>query len=150
VTFEDRFVVRAPIEAVWRFLRDGERVGRCIPGVERVEVVDDRSYRVAATASVSFLTLAFALTVRLTEAEEPARLVSVAEGADARLRERVRLTSELRLAPEGPAETAVAYRIDLTVYGKLASLGLGVIRGKARQMAADFAAAVQRQLEAAA
>jgi carbon monoxide dehydrogenase subunit G len=147
--FEDRFTVRAPIERVWAFLRDAERVARCIPGVERIEVLDDRRYQVVAGASVSFLSLSFALDVTVTEIDEPRRLVSVAKGQDARLKERVNLTAELRLEAAGPAETVLVYRIDLGVAGKLASLGLGVIKGKARQMATAFAENVRARLEAA-
>jgi carbon monoxide dehydrogenase subunit G len=149
VIFEDRFTARAPIERVWSFLRDAERVASCIPGVEQIDVIDDHRYHVIASASVSFLTLSFAMDVTVTDVDEPRRLVSVAQGVDARLRERVKLTSELRLEPAGPEETVVDYRIELDVTGKLASMGLGVIKGKARQMATNFASAVRARLEAA-
>jgi uncharacterized protein len=148
VIFEDRFTVRAPIERVWNFLRDAERVASCVPGVEQIDVIDDRRYHVVVGASVSFLTLSFPLDVTVTDVDEPRRLVSVAQGVDARLRERVKLTSELRLDPSGPEETVVGYRIELGVAGKLASMGLGVIRGKARQIATAFASGVRTRLEA--
>jgi uncharacterized protein len=149
VIFEDRFTVRAPIDRVWAFLRDAEQVAPCIPGMRRIEIIDDRRYRVVAEASVSFLSLSFAMDVTVTEVDEPRRLVSVAQGLDARLRERVKLTSELRLEAAGPEETVVDYRIELGVVGKLASMGLGVIKGKARQMATAFATGVRTRLEAA-
>ena len=148
--FEDRFTVRAPVADVWAFLRDPQRVASCIPGTERIEVIDDRHYHVVAGARVSFLSVSFALTVAVTEIEEPLRLVSVAEGMDARIKERVKLSSTLTLEPRGPAATEVTYTIDLAVFGKLASLGLGVIKGKAKQMAADFATCIRTRLEAAA
>jgi carbon monoxide dehydrogenase subunit G len=148
--FEDRFLVRAPVEKVWAFLRDPQQVALCIPGTEAVDVVDDTHYRVIAGARVSFLSLSFALEVTLTQIEELRRLVSRAEGSDARLKERVKLTSELTLEPSGLGETAVSYRIELDVFGKLASLGLTVIRGKARQMANEFASGIRARLEAAA
>lgn len=147
--FEDRFTVQAPVEHVWAFLRDPERVARCIPGTERVEVIDDRHYHVVAGARVSFLSVSFAMNVTVTEIEEPRRLVSVAEGMDSRIKERVKLSSALTLEPRGEAATDVTYRIDLTVFGKLASLGLGVIKVKAGQMAADFATCIRERLEAA-
>jgi carbon monoxide dehydrogenase subunit G len=147
VIFEDRFTVRAPIERVWAFLRDAERVAPCIPGMERIEIIDDRRYHVIAGASVSFLSLSFALDVTVTEIDEPRRLVSVAQGLDARLKERVKLTSELRLEASGPEETVVSYRIELGVVGKLASMGLSVIKGKARQMATGFASGIRQRLE---
>ena len=148
--FEDRFTVQAPIDKVWAFLRDPQQVGQCVPGTERVDVVDDTHYRVVAGARVSFLSVSFAMNVTITEIEEPTRLVSVAEGMDSRLKERAKLTAALTLEPQGPVATDVSYRIDLAVFGKLASLGLSVIKGKAKQMAADFATSIRTRLEAAA
>jgi len=150
VTFEDEFTVHAPVEKVWAFLRDPDQVARCMPGTERVEPIDDTHYRVIAGARVSFLSLTFTLNVVLTAIEAPRRLVSVAEGMDDRLKERVKLVSELTLEPGGAGETTVRYRIDLTVYGKLASMGFAVIKGKAKQMAADFATGIRTRLEAEA
>lgn len=148
--FEDRFTVRAPVERVWAFLRDPQQVGQCIPGTERIEVIDDRHYHVVAGAKVSFLSVSFSMNVAVTEIEEPVRLVSVAEGMDSRIKERVKLMSQLTLEPRGEAATDVTYKIDLTLFGKLASLGFGVIKGKAGQMAADFATCIRTRLEAAA
>jgi len=51
-------------------------------------------------------------------------------------------------SPDG-AEVSVLAGIDLTVFGKLASIGFSVIKGKARQMADDFAAGIRGRLEAA-
>src|SRR4030095_1805840 len=145
--FEDRFTVKAPIERVWGFLRDPEQVGRCIPGTERVDVVDDTHYHVVAGARVGILRVSFAVNVRLTEVEPPRRLVSVAEGMDARIKERVKITSALTLEPMTPAETAVSYHIDLVVLGKLASLGAPVMKAKARQMTGEFATSIRTRLE---
>ena len=148
--FEDRFTVQAPVAKVWAFLRDPQQVAQCIPGAERIEVIDDRHYRVVAGARVAFLSVSFAMNVTVREIEEPVRLVSVAEGMDARIKERVKLTATLTLEPRSPDATDVSYSIDLAVFGKLASLGFGVIKGKAGQMAADFAACIRTRLESAA
>jgi uncharacterized protein len=148
--FEDRFTVQAPVEKVWAFLRDPQQVAQCIPGTESIDVVDDRHYHVVAGARVAFLSVSFAMNVTVTEIEEPVRLVSVAEGMDARIKERVKLRSTLTLEPRGTDATDVSYSIDLSVFGKLASLGFAVIKGKAGQMAADFATAIRTRLEAAA
>jgi uncharacterized protein len=148
--FEDRFTVRAPVDRVWAFLRDPQQVAPCIPGTESVDVIDDRHYHVVAGARVSFLSVSFAMKVTVAEIEEPVRLVSLAEGMDARIKERVKLRSTLTLEPRGPEATDVSYSIDLAVFGKLASLGFAVIKGKAGQMAADFAVCIRTRLEAAA
>ena len=148
--FADRFTVRAPVDKVWAFLRDPQQVAQCIPGAERIEVIDDRHYHVVAGARVSFLSVSFAMNVTVTEIEEPLRLVSVAEGMDARIKERMKLRSTLALEPRGDEATDVSYAIDLTIFGRLAALGFAVIKGKAGQMAADFATCIKTRLEAAA
>ena len=67
--FEDRFTVQAPAERVWAFLRDPRQVAECIPGTERIDVLDDRHYHVVTGARVSFLSVSFALNVTVTEVE---------------------------------------------------------------------------------
>ena len=148
--FEDRFTVKAPIDTVWAFLRDPHQVAQCIPGTEKIEVIDDTHYHVVAGARVSFLSMSFSMNVTVTEIDAPRRLVSVAEGSDARLKERVKLTSQLTLEALSATETTLGYRIDLNVFGKLASIGFSVIKGKAKQMADDFASGIRARLEASA
>src|SRR5712692_10530395 len=148
--FEDRFTVQSPVAKVWAFLRDPQQVAQCIPGTESIDVIDYRHYHVVAGSRVAFLSVSFAMNVTVTEIEEPIRLVSLAEGMDARIKERVKLRSTLALEPRGAEATDVSYSIDLTVFGKLASLGFAVIKGKAGQMTADFAACIKTRLEDAA
>jgi carbon monoxide dehydrogenase subunit G len=150
MTFEDSFTVKAPIDKVWAFLRDPQQVAQCIPGTEKIEVIDDTHYHVVAGARVSFLTMSFSMNVTVTEIDAPRRLVSVAEGSDGRLKERVKLSSELNLQPVSATETTLSYRINLNVFGKLASIGFSVIKGKAKQMADDFASGIRARLEASA
>ena len=59
---EETFAVRAPIEKVWDFLMDPDASGPCVPGCEKVEVLDDKTYRVRVKTKISFisgLTLVF-------------------------------------------------------------------------------------------
>src|SRR5207245_6334203 len=39
------FEVEAPVERVWAFLSDMRKVGSCVPGVQSVEIVDDKRAR---------------------------------------------------------------------------------------------------------
>ncbi|NIM96673.1 MAG: carbon monoxide dehydrogenase, partial [candidate division Zixibacteria bacterium] len=41
---EERFRVKAPIERVWEFMLDPERIGPCIPGYEKIEVLGENVY----------------------------------------------------------------------------------------------------------
>src|SRR5207245_10529349 len=39
------FEVRAPIERVWAFVSDMRKIGRCVPGVQSVEILDETRAR---------------------------------------------------------------------------------------------------------
>ena len=40
---KDSFVIKAPQEKVWEFLFDIPKLSQCMPGIESVEVVDDKT-----------------------------------------------------------------------------------------------------------
>ncbi|MBI2369838.1 MAG: SRPBCC family protein [Deltaproteobacteria bacterium] len=148
--FEDTFTVKAPIQKIWGFLLDPQKMASCIPGAEKIDVIDERNYHVVAGAKVSFLSVSFAMKVTVTEMQPPTRLVSVGEGMDQKLKDRVKLTTELNLREVGPQETEVSYKIDMAVFGKLASIGFSVIKGKAKRMAGEFTNTIKTRLEAEA
>jgi carbon monoxide dehydrogenase subunit G len=52
----------------------------------------------------------------------------------------------LDLAPASPGATLVRYRSDVRVLGRLGSVGDAVMKVKAKQVAADFAANVRAAL----
>ena len=53
----------------------------------------------------------------------------------------------LDLAPAGPGATAVRYRSEVRVLGRLGSVGDAVMKVKAKQLAGDFAANVRAAIE---
>ena len=52
---EGRFTIEAPREDVWAFLWDTEKIGRCVPGVEKVETESERQFWVLVKTKVGFL-----------------------------------------------------------------------------------------------
>lgn len=42
---ENAFIVQAPIERVWSYLLDVEKVAPCLPGAQLTDVIDDRSWK---------------------------------------------------------------------------------------------------------
>ena len=42
---EERFLIEAPIDAVWALFRDPQTVAPCVPGCEAVEPFSDELYR---------------------------------------------------------------------------------------------------------
>jgi carbon monoxide dehydrogenase subunit G len=145
--FEEEFTVNASTAAVWDFLLDPQRVAPCLPGCERLEVEDATTYRIRLTVKVGILSTTQDLRVTITEAERPRRLVSLGRGEDRKLGSQVevRNTLDLDAAPDGA--TRVRYRTEARVLGRLGSIGDAVMKVKARQLAAEFAANVRAALE---
>jgi carbon monoxide dehydrogenase subunit G len=141
--FEEEFTVEAAPETVWDFLLDPQRVAPCLPGCESVEIESATTYKVRLTVKVGFLSTTQNLKVELVESDRPRHLVSVARGEDRKLASQVEVRNTLDLAPASPGHTLVRYRSDVRVLGRLGSVGDAVMKVKAKQVAADFAANVR-------
>lgn len=142
----DSFVVRASLEKVWAFLLDIERMGRCVPGVEAIERVDDKTFRGKLKVRVGPVAAAFTGTAVLTEIEPPRRIVASLEGDDRSIASFVKATFASTLTPiEGGIE--VAYQMEVNLRGRLAQFGTAVISATAKKMTAEFAKNVAAQLE---
>ena len=145
--FEERFEVGAPREAVWAFLLDPKRLAPCIPGCDGLEVVDERTYHLRLAVKVGFLSTRQDIRMEIVETDPPRRLVSQGRGEDSRLASRVEVRTSLELSPAGDGATAVAYTSDVTVLGRLGSIGDAVMKVKAKEIAGAFARNVKAALE---
>lgn len=145
--FEERFEVGAPPEAVWAFLLDPKRLAPCIPGCDELEVVDERTYHLRLAVKVGFLSTRQDIRMEIVETDPPRRLVSQGRGEDSRLASRVEVRTSLELSPAGDGATAVAYTSDVTVLGRLGSIGDAVMKVKAKEIAGAFARNVKTALE---
>lgn len=69
---EARFSVNASPEELWRFIRDFESLCSCIPGVEKLSRIDERTAQLTVKEMVGVVPLRVALTARV-DAEDPPR-----------------------------------------------------------------------------
>jgi len=145
--FEDHFLIEAPRPAVWAYIWDPEKISRCVPGVEQVVAESDDSYLVRVKTRVGFLSATFNLAVKIMEAEEPVRLMSVFEGKDSKIASRLKQVNTMELVDVSPTRTEIRYKTEVTLMGKLATLGRSVIKGKAKQMMKEFSQKLKAEIE---
>ena len=138
-TFDQEFTIDAAPDAVWLLLLDPQRVARCIPGCESVEVENARTYRARITVRVGFLSTTQSLRVEIVEADRPRRLVSVGRGEDRKLASHVEVSSTLDLEPTAAGGTRLRYVSDVRVLGRLGSVGDAVMQVKVKQLTSEFA-----------
>src|SRR6266545_4445500 len=67
---ENEFVVKAPLERVWNYVVDVERLAPCAPGAELTEVVDERTWKGRLNMKVGPISMSFAGTVVIEGRDE--------------------------------------------------------------------------------
>lgn len=136
---EKTLVLPAPIEKVWATIMDIQAVANCFPGVENVEMIDERTYRSVVKSKVAYITATFDLTTTITVLEPPTRLETHSEGKDKGLAGRMTQKQVLELKSISSDETEAIYQAEVSISGRLATFGQKIIRAKADQMADQFA-----------
>ncbi len=76
---EAKFEINASPQEVWRFIRDFESLCSCIPGVEKIRLVDDRTAALTVKERIGIVPLILALTAHIDSEEPPRRLHATAK-----------------------------------------------------------------------
>lgn len=143
---QDSFMIHAPQEKVWDFLFDIQKLSECVPGIESVEALDDKTYRGKLVVRVGPIKSEFSGTVTLTEVDAPNRIVGVVEGDDKASASSVKATFTGTLNPVNGG-TEAAFLVDANLRGRLAQFGGPVITATAKKLTAEFAENLRAQLE---
>ena len=143
---KDSFVIKAPQDKVWEFLFDIPKLSECVPGIESVEVVDDKTYRGKLVIKVGPIKSSFSGTVLLTEVDSPNRIMGTVEGDDKSSASSVKasFTGTLKTVEGG---TEASFEVEANLRGRLAQFGGPVINATAKKLTAEFAKNLRTQLE---
>jgi len=144
--FENEFVVDAPVEPTWRTLLDLPRVARCLPGATIEPVSEDGSYQGSMRVKVGPVTMDYKGVARLTEVDEAAHVaVFNVQGKELRGQGTASATIRNSLVAEGDS-TRVLVETELSVTGRPAQFGRGIMQDVAAKMLSDFAGCLSRTL----
>ena len=120
------FRVAVPPATAWTVLTDVERIAPCMPGAQLQEVEGDE-YRGVVKVKVGPITAQYKGKAMFRELDEVGhRAVLRAEGRDTRGQGNASATITATLVPDGEG-THVTVQTDLTVTGKVAQFGRGVM-----------------------
>jgi carbon monoxide dehydrogenase subunit G len=146
---ENEFDVPAPVDHVWAYLLDVERVAPCMPGAELTEVVDDHTWKGKVNMKLGPVSLAFAGTVTMQERDDQAkRIVLAAKGMEQRGKgaANASVTSWLE---QGDGVTNVKMRADIHLTGTVAQLSRGLLPEVSRKLTQQFADCLLQSMQAA-
>ena len=146
----NEFEVAAPVERTWALLNDVPRVVPCMPGAELTRTVSENQWEAALRVKLGPISLQFVAEVTRDDVDEAARRVRLTiKAREAKNRGSADATMESTVTAAG-AGTRVDLVTDLELKGTVAQYGRGVVQAVAKQLTAQFAQCLQRQLESEA
>jgi carbon monoxide dehydrogenase subunit G len=143
VELTNEFSVSVPVEEAWSVLTDLERIAPCMPGAELQEVEGDE-YRGIVKVKVGPITAQYKGTAKFVERDDAGHKgVIKAEGRDTRGQGNASATITATLTPDGDGATKVTVVTDLTVTGKVAQFGRGVMADVSAKLMDQFVKALE-------
>lgn len=143
--FEGTFDVDAPRDRVWAFVTDAQKVSRCAPDVESVQVVDPTHMKVVARPGIGPVRSTFALDVEFIEVRSPEHAVVRVRGQAPG--SAVEMSNILDLAELGAGGTTVHWTSDVIVSGKIASVGARLLQSAAGNITRQVFSCMKDELE---
>jgi len=139
------FRVGVPVERAWAVLTDVELIAPCMPGAQLQEVEGDE-YRGIVKVKVGPITAQYKGAARFVEQDEAAgRVVLRAEGRDTRGQGNANATITATMAADGDG-TQVSVVTDLTVTGRVAQFGRGVMADVSAKLLGQFVDCLETKL----
>ena len=134
------FDVNAPVDRVWTFLSDMRKVGSCVPGVQSVEVLDDKRAQWNLRIKIG------PLSQQIEVMTETLEQVPLSHGKFRGQANNMDMTGTIDLTPTGNA-TKVTYTMAVQAKGPLARIMDNFMKSKLKSQTEEFAANVKRALE---
>lgn len=110
----------------------------CVPGMQSVDVISDEQYVAHMQVKISFISANFDLNTRIVEQDAPRYLRAEGTGEDSSVASSLTQTSEMFLAETEDGGTDLRIKVEVDVYGRLGTFGLGVMKAKASRMWDEF------------
>ncbi|MDY6995994.1 MAG: SRPBCC family protein [Actinomycetota bacterium] len=141
----NEFRVPVPAATAWTVLTDVQRVAPCIPGAQLL-AVDGDDFTGAVKVKVGPITVSYQGEATFAEKDEAAqRVVIRAAGKETRGSGNATALVTAQLKDEGDV-TGVVITTDLTISGKAAQFGRGVLADVAGNLIAQFATRLEADL----
>jgi uncharacterized protein len=144
---DNEFTVGVPIEQAWAVLTDLELIAPCMPGAQLTGVNDD-VYTGKVKIKVGPVTAEYTGTARFTEKDQASyRAVIDARGRDSRGNGNANAVISAQLQPAA-AGTQVNVSTDLTIAGRIAQFGSGMIKEVSARLLGQFTDCLEGKLAA--
>jgi carbon monoxide dehydrogenase subunit G len=134
----NEFTVPVPVERAWEVLNDVELIAPCLPGAQLQEIEGDE-YRGIVKVKVGPITAQYKGKATFVEKDDANyKAVLKGEGRDSRGQGNASALITAQLTEMTPDRTKVTVSTDLTVTGKVAQFGRGVLADVSAKLLDQF------------
>ena len=137
---EGTFAVKAELQKLWDMLfANVENVAACMPGVEKLDVVDEKTFNLTMKQKVGMFKVTMKGPVILETVNAPTHLDMIGDFADITKLGQLKCKINLDLIERVP-EVQLSYKVDVNVSGKMAALGVAdrFMKTKGAEMEKEF------------
>ena len=139
--------IAAPAAEVWALIINPVNLAACVPGVQDIRQIDDRTFEGTISASVGPIDGNFSFQSVMTRAIFPDDLVVRVEGTDSVTKSRLEMDVVVSLSELGSESTDLTYHAEVRVKGRLAILGEMMLRATAGMMIGEVTKCLRSQLD---
>jgi len=144
---EGSIILKAPIGKLWDTLLEPDTLRECIPGAEKIERIDEKTYDCVVKQKVGPISVSFKFKNVLTKIEPPIHIEMEGEGVDIGKAGRFVQKTSIDLKENESGEVEVSYKCNASIVGKLAMFGDRILKAKAKKVEKEFTEALQKKLE---
>jgi len=144
--FEGQFTLHAPIQQVWDTFMNPEILASCVPGCEKMDVIEDRTWDCVVAAKVGSISARFRFTAELVELDPPKHIRATGSGDEMGKAATFTMDMVADLVEITASEVQVSYRTNVHIVGRLATFGDRIMKAKAKQVQDQLTAALAERL----
>lgn len=133
------FEVEHPVDKVWSFLSNPNKIVTCVPGASITEQVDDENYKGQVSMKFGPVAVKYNGEIAIQEMDHDNHVMILkGRGLDAKGKGSADMVMNGRLAPTGNGGTEVQYNMEVAITGMLAQFGSRLITDVSNQVVDQF------------
>jgi uncharacterized protein len=136
--FDGKIDLEVPVQQAWEFLIDINKFSTCLPGIDEVKQIDDKTFDGMISATVGPISGKFNFRSTIVDSRPPEQMVVRTEGTDSVTKSTVNADMTVDLHAVSERKSQMDYKADVKIKGRLGILGDMVLRATATLILQEF------------
>ena len=144
--YQGKVSLQATAETVWDVVLDIEQFADCMPGMQDLEKIDDRTFEGGMSAKVGPVSGDIRFRSQIVDVDPHVSLTAHVEGEDSLTKSTMTSDITMTLAPDGTS-TELTYVAEVNIKGRLGIVGDMILRATGVQVIDEFFNRLRKKVE---